>query len=320
MFKKRNFILGFIMALFISNTAYANPYFHEIRTVSSDKTWTIKFNDFVDREGIGEYVRVIDEYGDRVNSGIEIGKDGKSIVVQAPTEEYKVQKMYTLVIEDGLQSLSKIKLNRDINLKFYIDGKSVSEDMSLEKVIHELIQLPNESYDENEAKKMIDRLSKVDIKILRELLKKDVKIILSNTNVTGVEEYAYLAGVVPRGWEGTGKTWDDVPGAGGNPVVARIGYSESGNEHGSFNLELHETAHAIDRYVFWSISSGEEFKSIMKKEAQSIFPNDNYVGVYPEEYFAETFSYYHLDNDSKETLRKKAPLTYEFIKNLPHRI
>ena len=320
MFKKNNFILGFIMALFVSNTAYADPYFHEIRTVSSDKIWTIKFNDFVDTKGIEKYIRVVDEYGGRVNSNITIGKDGKSIVVQAPTEEYKIQKMYTLVIEDELQSLSKSKLSKDIHLKFYIDRKSVSENISLDKVINELIQLPKESYDVNEAKKMVDRLSKIDIRILRELLKKDVKIILSNTNVTGVEEYAYLSGVVPRGWEGTGKTWDDVPGAGGNPVVARIGYSESGNGHGSFNLELHETAHSIDRYVFWQISSGEEFKSIMKKEAQSMFPNDNYVAVYPEEYFAETFSYYYLNNESKETLRKKAPLTYEFIKNLPSRI
>ncbi|MBE6043478.1 MAG: hypothetical protein E7216_04440 [Clostridium thermopalmarium] len=179
-----------------------------------------------------------------------------------------------------------------------------------------LIVLPEEKYDKLEAKKMIDRLKKIPYPILKELLQNDVKIILSNTNITDVDEYAHLKGVTPRGWENTGKTWDDVPGAGGKAVVARIGYSDPGEAHGAINLELHETAHAIDAYVFDNISSSKNYKNIWNQEVYNLFGNDPYFVNYPEEYFAETFAMYYLNEEQKQILKERAPLTYEFIKNL----
>ncbi|MFT4141734.1 MAG: hypothetical protein QM671_22590 [Bacillus sp. (in: firmicutes)] len=101
---------------------------------------------------------------------------------------------------------------------------------------------------------MIQRISNIDSKTLYALYHKNIRIKLINFLITYLPEYSYLRGQIPRGWKGTGYTWDSVPGIGGNPVVARIGYSNYGNMHTSINLELHETAHAIDRYVFQNIS------------------------------------------------------------------
>lgn len=188
------------------------------------------------------------------------------------------------------------------------------------KVMDKLIIFQEENHDEVEASKMIARLEKIPYPILAKLADKNVNIILSNTNITEVEEYEHLKGVTPRGWEGTGKTWDDVPGAGGKTVVARIGYSEPGEVHSAINLELHETAHAIDAYVFDDIALKKEFKAIWEQEVNSVFGDDPYFVNYPEEYFAETFAMYYLNENEREVLRNKAPLTYEFIKNLEYKI
>jgi|GEM_PF-759561 len=202
-----------------------------------------------------------------------------------------------------------------LNLK---EGQAIVENNIFN--ISNLIVLPHESYNVNEANRMIGRIERIPSPILQELFKKNIKIILSNTNITAVKEYEYLKGVTPRGWEDTGKTWDDIPGAGGKPVVARIGYSDPGEAHGSVNLELHETAHAIDAYVFNNISSSEEYKAIWSKEVVNLFGNEAYFVNYSEEYFAETFAMFYLNGAENSKLKEKAPLTYEFIKNLEIRL
>lgn len=65
-----------------------------------------------------------------------------------------------------------------------------------------------------------------------------------------------LKGVKPRGWP-PGSTWDKVPGANGSDrnevVIAVIGHAQNdphvprtGEGHGSVNLVVHESGHAVD--------------------------------------------------------------------------
>ncbi|CEG28569.1 anthrax toxin lethal factor-related metalloendopeptidase [Bacillus sp. B-jedd] len=169
-------------------------------------------------------------------------------------------------------------------------------------------------YDDQAARDMVYRVWNIHPNILVALDKAGVEVKFINFPLTDLPEYAYLKGVVPRGWEHTGYTWDDVPGAGGKTVVARIGYSDSGNMHSSLNLELHETAHAIDYYVFGNISYSEDFKRIHSEERLGFSDNPYYS--YPEEYFAETFAYYHRGEESREHLKAVAPKTYEFMDKL----
>lgn len=181
--------------------------------------------------------------------------------------------------------------------------------------LNNLIELPSEAYDEEEAQRMIDRLLAIPDDVLETLVYRNVKIKLVNGSITDVPEYSYLKGVTPRGWEGTGKTWDDIPGAGGNPTVIRIGYSEMGMGHGSYNLELHETFHAIDDYVFDSVSQTQAFLEIFYKEAGQLF-DDGYGDAYPEEYFAEAACMYLLGGTTRELVRTLAPETYAFLEKL----
>jgi hypothetical protein len=176
-----------------------------------------------------------------------------------------------------------------------------------------LFELPIGKYDAAEAEKMINRVLSIDYYILVEFVNQGGSIRFITTNITGDPLYSYLSGVTPRGWEGTGLTWDDIPGAGDQIVLARIGYSDAGMGHGSVNLELHETAHALDSYVLHP--SLDTIAKLQSVEKISLFGDDTYFD-YPKEYFAEAFTMYHLNETTKQKLKLKGPQTYAFITEL----
>lgn len=91
--------------------------------------------------------------------------------------------------------------------------------------------------------------------LLRAFLKWRVKVVACREGVTDFEKS--LRGVVPRGWEGLGRTWDSVPGTflqGRLSVViatvadggVRRVTPRSPTTHGSYNLALHEAMHGHD--------------------------------------------------------------------------
>ncbi|WP_244671191.1 anthrax toxin lethal factor-related metalloendopeptidase [Bacillus sp. NTK034] len=192
--------------------------------------------------------------------------------------------------------------------------KSYSEQ---DELVDQLIIVDNGHEQDSEVSKIKSRISKIPISLLGKLNEKGVKIKLTASPITNLPEYAYLKGQVPRGWEGTNRTWDDVPGIGGAAIVAiRIGYSEPGNGHSSSNLELHEVAHTIDSLIYNNLSSTQSFKEIWGKEKALLFGENSYYKNYPEEYFSETFAMFYLNEETKKTLKRKAPLTAVFFENL----
>ncbi|SDK60958.1 anthrax toxin lethal factor-related metalloendopeptidase [Lacicoccus qingdaonensis] len=174
-----------------------------------------------------------------------------------------------------------------------------------------------------EARQMIERLNNVDSRILYETNRSGVSIILMDVPLTDLPEFQHLSGTVPRGWEQSASTWDDVPGAGGFTTAARIGYSDPGNGHSTINLELHEYAHAVDSYTAgFTFSSTSEFNELMAAEKDALF-GDHEVPQYfdvPSEYFAEVFAMYYLGGEERDKLQSRAPQTYDYIDTLHNRI
>ena len=174
------------------------------------------------------------------------------------------------------------------------------------------------------AQEMTKRIGKIEKNILEKLVEKQTYIKLIDYPLTDTKEYSYLKDVIPRGWEGAknaeGKqlTWDDVPGAGSSqenqPVVARIGYSDRGKGHSTINLELHETAHAIDRVICRDISHNPWFEAPFHEEQKKFLPDRYFENK--EEYFAECFAYYYFNDVSRTELQEKAPVTYSYIETL----
>jgi len=181
----------------------------------------------------------------------------------------------------------------------------------------------DEHYDYDEAQKMIDRIGRLPNRIIEEAVKSNVRLVFTDFAITYLPEYHSLRGVVPRGWEETGRTWDDVPGAGGQLTVARIGHSDYGKGHSTVNLEYHEFGHAIDGATLgYKINALEEFALMHKEEKPKLWDADahnSYYFDYPEEYFAETLAFYFLGGEEKERLKTNAPKTYAFMESLGNR-
>lgn len=191
-----------------------------------------------------------------------------------------------------------------------------------EKILSELIVLPdNDTYDKLEAEAMRRRILNIDVELLKAINDGEMKIYLWDKPITTIPSLSYLKGVTPRGWEGTGKTWDDIPGVSEKITVARIGYSNPGKFHGSINLELHEVGHSIDFFAGEKpFSESQTFQIIWKKESMQLFPDSQYTQGYVEEYFAETFAMYYLNKESREYLRELAPETYLFMNQLKDKL
>jgi hypothetical protein len=188
---------------------------------------------------------------------------------------------------------------------------SLIHDPSLQ-LLEQIIVLPKQAFDQKEAAAMIERIDSLSFSLLNKINQHGIKVKLFTGKLTDNPTAKQLAGQVPRGYQNH-ITWDDVPGIGGSKVVlAKIGSSETGKGHSSVNLELHELAHSVDKFVLGDISRSKEFQRVWEKEHEQLFPGNSYF-LYPEEYFAETFAMFYLNSETKEILRNKAPLTYQFI-------
>ncbi|TMU86838.1 toxin [Bacillus sp. BHET2] len=183
--------------------------------------------------------------------------------------------------------------------------------------LENMILLPDSAYDKEAAMEMVSRLDHIPTQLLESAENQDIKIRLFKNKLTDFSTTSHLKGVTPRGYTNKSITWDDVPGIGGSKLVlVKIGHSEKGMGHNSCNLELHELAHSIDRYVLTDFSYELEFLPAWKQEAPRIFPAESYFLHYKEEYFAETFAMYYLNHETRNLLKKKAPATYRFFNEL----
>ncbi|SCZ10170.1 anthrax toxin lethal factor-related metalloendopeptidase [Alkaliphilus peptidifermentans] len=207
--------------------------------------------------------------------------------------------------------------NEENNYK--VHAPNYQEIDAKEEIISQLIEFNIiGDYDLEDVEGIINRITRIPIHLLQELKNNKIRIILTNQKVIDIPEYNKLQGVVPRGWETTGMTWENVPGIGGNPIVIKIGYSYCNKTHGSLNLELHEIAHAIDTFIFRGISSKNEFINIHELEYTQLFKENCNLCYYEfiDEYFAEAFVYYFYSLSTREKLKDNAPLTYEFFRKI----
>ncbi|MDP4179274.1 MAG: Ig-like domain-containing protein [Bacillota bacterium] len=103
-------------------------------------------------------------------------------------------------------------------------------------------------------------------------------------------------------------------------------------QYGLGETLLHEIGHTVD-FTYTqngfkcSIADGnDKFMNIYKSEASNLFNPSNFYGVsqsdldyyvkQPEEYFAECFSLYYFNEDTKKILKEKAPQTYDYIQSI----
>lgn len=224
----------------------------------------------------------------------------------------------SLVLGLTLLSIAASKASLDgIRLADFPKSTELSDSIKYDipTTIKQIVILPKQEFNQNEAAGIINRLSQLPDSLLAKIQDRGITLKLFTGKLTDNPTASHLAGKTPRGYQNN-TTWDDVPGIGGGKVVlVKIGASEKGKGHGTINLELHEMAHSIDHIILDDRSQKKKFYEIWEKEHNQMFPGNSYF-LYPEEYFAETFAMFYLNNSTKTLLQTKAPSTYNFIKNL----
>lgn len=184
-------------------------------------------------------------------------------------------------------------------------------------VLNQLVYLPETPFSEADALIMINNLQKIDNSILTLALEQNIKINLFTGSLTDQNGLTSLKDKRPKGYSDSVANWNTVPGMASERVVyAKIGHSEYGKGHGSIALELHETAHAIDRYVFNYIRKDSMYLNIWNQEVKQLFPLQNYFIKFPEEYFAEVFAMYYYSDLTRKELEETVPLTFNFLQSL----
>lgn len=193
---------------------------------------------------------------------------------------------------------------------------SSADSISSNSPLLQMVYLPEQSISEADTAYMLGNLNRVHPVILKRALQQNVKIKFFTGDLTDENGLKRLEGLIPRGYA-QNSSWDSVPGMSEDEFVyVKIGHSKYGMGHGSVALELHEFAHAADRNVFSNIRSNPLYLNIWKQEAHKLFPGQTYFEDFPEEYFAEIFAMYYLNEETREEVREQSPLSYRFMANL----
>lgn len=118
-----------IFFLMLSNVQAAS--FTDNQTVDSNKAWTIGFNSEVSLDDLTKQgITVTDSVGAKINVGLKLGQDSKTIIVTAPEGGYISGESYTLNIGNQVQSAKGNTLNNEYKLHFNIksnEDKILSE-------------------------------------------------------------------------------------------------------------------------------------------------------------------------------------------------
>jgi len=192
-----------------------------------------------------------------------------------------------------------------------------SEAILPDLILGEMVLLPETTFVEEDVLIMINNLQKINRNILKLAANQNIQIKFFNGSLTDQNGLSSLKDKKPRGYSTSGSNWEQVPGMSRDRVVyVKVGHSEYGKGHSSVSLELHEVAHAIDRYVFNYVRNDPSFLTIWKREVEKLFPDRDYFINFPEEYFAESFAMYYYSRDSRLILKEKAPQTFWFIQLL----
>ena len=141
--------------------------------------------------------------------------------------------------------------------------------------------------------------------VFRRFQRKGVRFVACRDSVTDFE--TSLRGKIPRGWEQTGKTWDDVPGVflpdRNRVVIATIEHDSqrvipdrSVGTHGSADLLLHETLHGYDFAGGHAVTRDARFVDARQSDLDRLDDYERQAGEAGlEETFAESGARFLID-------------------------
>ncbi|PID02477.1 hypothetical protein CSV67_09250 [Sporosarcina sp. P2] len=111
-------IFGDTSAVYAKKNGNTNGW-DKSTNVELDKEWTITFSQELNKGLLlDDFIYVLNSKGEKLDSHVYYDKLVQKIRVQAPSGGYTPQSDYTLVIEEGLQSKGKQKMNKTVKKPF----------------------------------------------------------------------------------------------------------------------------------------------------------------------------------------------------------
>ena len=121
---KSKILIAIVCAILLTTTSNAKTAnFTDNQTVSSNKTWTVKFTSEVAFDDLTKQaITVTDSKGTKANVGVQLGEDRKTVIVKAPEGGYKSGENYTLNLGNNAHSNTgkAIKTEHKLHFSSYI--------------------------------------------------------------------------------------------------------------------------------------------------------------------------------------------------------
>lgn len=150
---KNKFIAGlvFSMLLLLSPSVKA-VNFTDNQTVDANKAWTIKFTDEVGfDDSTKQGITVTDSNGNKVNMGIQLGQDSKTVIVTAPEGGYTPDEKYILTVSSKVHAKNGKSLKHSIVLNFNIKNNNIDVNSEFGSRINNLISNVVQSIEPSET-------------------------------------------------------------------------------------------------------------------------------------------------------------------------
>ncbi len=193
---------------------------------------------------------------------------------------------------EALADMRSAQATNSASLELEAPGQH-SESDSLARIL----SIPGGSGTADDVALVASRAALLPLTVLKRFQKDGVRILACRDSVTDFERS--LRGVVPRGWESTGKTWNDVPGAylpaKRRVVVATIATATGGRaipgkgsgKHGSSDLLIHEALHGFDFTSGHAVLDDPRFRSARTADFNNLDAYERQAG---EAGLQETFA------------------------------
>ncbi|MEP7008126.1 MAG: DUF1353 domain-containing protein [Sphingomonas bacterium] len=169
----------------------------------------------------------------------------------------------------------------------------------------QLVVVPGGSGTPDDVSAVIAGAAQMPDWMVDHFLAREIRIIACRGSVTDFE--SELRGVVPRGWEGLGRTWDSVPGtyfdskrrvviATIDRAGARVVPDKNSGLHGSDDVVVHESLHGYDYSTRHVVLAAPAFLTARDADAGNLPDYEKQAGQAGlEETFAETGAQYFRD-------------------------
>lgn len=189
------------------------------------------------------------------------------------------------------------------------------DQLTIEKLLGISIQEPTAiRISSREKARHLNELNLLPADLLDVYRNRHVPIYLTGGTVTNFSQFSYLRGTVPRGWEGSGYTWDSVPGAG---TEQGIFLGDSAKPNNAASLSIHEGTHSIDRALEFSDTSAtlkNLYRDELTRPVQSADLNATYRRSNIEEFLAVAVEEFYCNAKTRSHLLQRYPSMHDYVK------